>query len=132
MVTITGLDDFPAALSVFPLPLADGRTALACVHMPTPGTAEVAYSAAYVVDSLGRAAKIGESERYGKDIACAVKIVNTGYGAIFELYVTEPPPFGGGAASALHRYDFAIAVGVDFGIAALDARLDRIAQGAQG
>jgi hypothetical protein len=36
MITLTGLDDFPTALAV--LALADGRTALACVHMPTPGT----------------------------------------------------------------------------------------------
>lgn len=103
MITITGLDDFPTQLAV--RPLADGRTALACTHMPTPGTSEVAYSAAYLV-SGGVAVKVGQSEPYGKDIACALLVRNL----VLELYVTEPPPGGSGAASRVDRYDFYIGV----------------------
>jgi hypothetical protein len=117
MITLTGLDDFPTALAV--LALADGRTALACVHMPTPGTSEVAYSAVYLVDGTGRAVKIGQSEPYGKDIGCALEVV----GKTLRLYVTEPPPGGSGAASRIDRYDVAIPVGAASASSAADVTL---------
>lgn len=137
MITITGLDDFPTALSG--APLADGWTALGVVHMPTPGTSEIAYTAAYLVDSAGRATKLGQSEPYGKDIAVSVVI----RGLVFELWVTEPPPYGSGAASQMHRYDFPIGLGTPAGTGTVDSvaraqlanhetRLDRIAAGAAG
>lgn len=106
MITITGLDDFPTALSI--LPLADGRRALACVHFPTPGTNEIAYSKAYLVDAGWHATAVGQSEPYGKDIGCALLIEGT----TLYLIVTEPPPGGGGAASKVDVYAFPIGVGV--------------------
>lgn len=107
MLTITGLDDFPTALSQ-PIALADGRDAIACVHQRTPETDEIAYSAAYLVTQAGTAEKVGESEPYGKDIAVAIQVK----GRTLIMWVTEPPPAGGGADAQLHRYEFAIDVGV--------------------
>lgn len=110
MITFTGLDDFPTAGDA--IELADGRTLLCCTHMPTPGTSEIAYSALYLV-SGNTAAKIGQSEPYGKDIASWVTVVGTKA----RLWVTEPPPGGSGAAARLDRYDVEIGVGVAGGVA---------------
>lgn len=144
MITITGLDDFPAQLQVFPFPLTDGRSILACVHQTTPGTDEVAYSAVYLVDSPGRAVKLGQSEPFGKDIDCSLLV----RALTLELWVTEPPPGGGGADSAVHVYSFTLPVpvvvlGLDqyarnradqalVGVANHEARLIKIAAGAAG
>lgn len=105
MVTITGLDDFPSAVAA--LELADGRTALACVHLPTPGTSEIAIAKAYLVDSAGRATLVGASEPLGKDVACALTIVGT----TLRLWVTEAAPGQGGATSRCDRYEWNVGVG---------------------
>lgn len=107
MPTITGLDDFPTDIATLPMPLADGRSAIACVHQPTPGSGETAYSAAYLLNSLNQAAKVGQSEPFGKDIGCSLEL----RGTVLRLYVTEPPPGGGGAASLPNFYDIQIGVG---------------------
>ena len=111
MITITGLDDFPTAIDALPIPLADGRDAIAVTHFPTAGTSEIAYSAAYLVTPAGVASKVGQSEPYGKDIACALSI----RGTVLTLWVTEPPPGGSGAASKVDRYDIQIGVGLALG-----------------
>lgn len=116
MQTITGLDDFPTALAV--LPLADGRSALACTHATTPGTSEVAYSAAYLVTPGGAATRVVQSEPAGKDIACAIEI----QGTTLWLYVTEATPGGGGATARADRYSAEIGVGQAGGAAGFDAR----------
>ena len=105
MLTITGLDDFPSQLAV--LPLADGRTALAATHLPTPGTGEIAVTKVYLVGPNGAATLLGASEPLGKDVACALEIVGT----TLRLYVAEAAPGGGGFTAQVHRYDFAISVG---------------------
>lgn len=109
MITITGLDDFPTAGDA--VELADGRTALALTHFPTPGSSEIAYSAAYVVTftspTTATAAKVIQSEPFGKDIASWV----TMRGTKLRLWATEPPPGGGGAASRLDIYEVDIGVG---------------------
>jgi len=109
MITITGLDDFPTAGDA--VELADGRTALALTHFPTPGTSEIAYSAAYVVTmtsaTTANAVKIGQSEPFGKDIACWL----TMKGTVLRLWATEPPPGGGGAQARLDLYEWNIGVG---------------------
>lgn len=117
MITLTGLDDFPTAGDA--IELADGRTALCCTHLPTPGTSEIAYSALYLVNAAGSAVKVGQSEPYGKDIACWLTIVGT----IARLWVTEPPPYGSGAASKVDRYDFPIGVGAAGGGGGIDQAL---------
>lgn len=104
MITITGIDDFPTAGDA--VELADGRTALCLTHFPTPGTSEVAYSAAYVVTG-SQAVKVIQSEPFGKDIASWI----TMKGNILRLWATEPPPGGGGAAARLDVYEVNIGVG---------------------
>lgn len=111
MITLIGLDDFPTAIDVLATPLADGRTAIACTHFPTPGTSEIAYSAVYLVASNGVATKVGRSEPFGKDVACALSI----NGTTLRLWVTEPPPGGSGAQTQVHFYDFPIGVGLPSG-----------------
>lgn len=106
MITITGMDDFPTALST-PILLADGRTALACVHATTPGTSEIAYSAAYIISAANVATKVLTSERLGKDISCALDLVGT----TLRLWVTEATPGGSGATALPHRYELDIAIG---------------------
>ena len=108
MITITGMDDFPTNIAVFPFLLADGRMAIAATHERTPGTMETAYSAAYLVDSAGHAQLVGTSERAGKDIAPAILI----FGTTLRLIVSEALPGGGGATARVDYYDFPIPVGL--------------------
>jgi hypothetical protein len=109
LITVTGLDDFPTAGDA--IELADGRAALVCTHLPTPGTSEIAYSAAYVVTqtspTTASAAKVGQSEPLGKDIACWI----TMRGTKLRMWVTEPPPGGSGSASHLDIYEVDVGVG---------------------
>lgn len=106
MIITTGLDDFPTALST-PILLADGRTVIAAIHATTPGTSEIAYSAAYIVSTANVASKVLTSERLGKDIACSLDLVGT----TLRLWVTEAVPGGSGSTANLHRYEMGIGIG---------------------
>ena len=131
MITITGLDDFPTAIAALPLLLDDGRMAIAVTHGATPGTNEIAYSAAYLVNiTTGAAQRVGASEPYGKDIAASLVI----HGSILYLVVSEAIPGGGGASSQVNIYPINIGVGLRLEgfITTHEARLDAIAAGARG
>lgn len=98
--TLSGMDDFPAALVWLPSNLTDGRRVVATVHMATPGTHDVAYAAAYVVDpNTWTATRVMRSSG-GKAIGVSLCLVGT----TLEMGVTEPPPGGSGAASVMRVY----------------------------
>lgn len=107
MITITGMDDFPTALCSLPFPLLDGRSVIACVHQPTPGTNETAYAACYYVAKDGKATLIGKSDQ-GKAIAVALEI----NGTKLTMRVTEPPAGGGGAAAQIDCYDYTLSAAI--------------------
>jgi hypothetical protein len=101
MITIQ-TEDFATGPAV--LELEDGRSVLAVVHQPTAGSAELAHTKIYLVNTDGSTTVVGTSEPYGKDVSVALSM----RGTTLYAWVSEATPAGPGSSAIIHKYDFAL------------------------
>jgi hypothetical protein len=107
-IRLTGLEDFATSPAV--CELADGTSAVACVHQPS-SAAEQAHVKLYRADAAGACTLVWTSSEYGKDID--VDISMRPGTTIARLWVSEAAFAGApGNSALLDRYD------VDIGVAA--------------
>jgi hypothetical protein len=107
-IRLTGLEDFATSPAV--CELADGTSAVACVHQPS-SAAEQAHVKVYRADAAGACTLVWTSSEYGKDID--VDISMRPGTTIARLWISEAAFAGApGNSALLDRYD------VDIGVAA--------------
>jgi hypothetical protein len=109
---ITGLEDFVTAPTG--VPVGDGEHfVMVVLHQPTPGSAELAHTVAYLVSyKTWQATEIGRSEPLGKDMG-GFPLLIPGTASTRQtvlLIIGEATPGGAGSTGVGHAYTFVNAV----------------------